>query len=48
MYDNFLIRKDSLKNDVDENGNVIVSSLQQEMQTTEECIFHYIMAITLK
>lgn len=22
MYDNFLIRKESLKNDVDENGNV--------------------------
>lgn len=23
MFDNFLIRKDSLKNDVDENGNVV-------------------------
>ena len=46
MYDNFLIRKDSLKNDVDEDGNVIGFQFAARMQTTEEFIFPFTMVTT--
>lgn len=43
MFDNFLIRKDSLENEVDENGNVIGFKFAARNATTGVSICHSIM-----